>query len=320
MKIDNLKLRAMIMAAVAILVTAGSAAATTLSFTPDNPMFSGPDLQTIQVVVDEVDDLLAASFVVGFDPAVVTPVAVTPGDLISDGGCAYFLDWLNNDDFIDTIEVDAAMLGCTTAGGGVLLNITFAGVGSGTSALNLIEVDFRDGVNGPIPTILEEGAVTYLTEISANLNFRPEFVLFEEDGTTEICLNLEGVEDFLSMTVEFSFDPAVISPLSISAGTALQNAGCLYYLDWLNFGNFLNTMELDLALLGCTATMDGPTICVIFQGIGFGESPLTWLNVELRDSNNQSIPINTFDGVVMYNSAVDNTPITLDGLKSLYGK
>lgn len=315
---DNLKYNAMIPVAMAVLLLAGSATATTLSFTPDNPLFIGPELQTVQVSVDDVTDLLAASFVVGFDPAVVIPVAVSSGELIDDGPCPYFFQWMNPDGFTDTIEVDAAMLGCTTAGGGALLNITFAGVETGTSALTLIDVDFRDGQNNQMDVTLEVGAVSYLAEIAANISFQPESVVFDQEGTGEICLAVDGVEDFLGMTVEFTFDPAVITPVSIAAGSALQDAGCPFFLDWVNSGDFLNSMQLDMALLGCTVPIDGPLVCVTLQGVGLGESPLTWLNVEVRDGNNENVLINTFDGMVVYDPAVGNTPVTLDALKSIY--
>jgi hypothetical protein len=301
-----------------LLVMAGTAWGTTLSFNPENSYFSGDEQYTVSVMLDSVEDLLGASLVLTYDPAVVAPVAVTSGQFLNDGPCSLFFQWLNAGDPAGTIEIDSAMLGCTIDGGGVLMEITFAGVGAGSSQLAVQFADLRDSQNAPIPVLLEEGWVTYVPEITANLTFLPEAVVFEEDGTAEICLNLLGVPDFLGMSVVFGFNPAVIVPVAVEGGPALQNAGCPYFLDWLNSGDYVNTMELDMALLGCSEAVDGAVVCVTFQGVESGESPLTWLAVDVRNSGNGIVPVNTVDGVVLYNSAVSTTPTTFDGLKSVY--
>ena len=64
--------------------------------------------------------------------------------------------------------------------------------------------------------------------------------------------------------------------------------------------------------------MDGPLICITFQGVEFGDSPLNWLEVDVRDSDNEIVLINTFDGMVMYSPAVAKLPTSLGGLKAIY--
>ncbi len=308
----------MMAAALGFLLLAGPATATTLEFAAPETWFMGADEWTVEVVVDQVDDLLGASLTISFDPAVITPVDVGLGGLITGAGCNPFFDWVNDDDFIDTIELDTALFGCTASGGGTLVTVTFAGVASGTSPLTLTTVDLRDSVNEPIAVETVPGSVTYLTQAEATLTFQPGSVLFDEDGTTEICLNLSGVADFLGASVSFGFDPEVIMPTGVTPGAGLLDAGCAFFLDWVNLDGITDTMVIDTALLGCHGPFDGPLVCVQLQGINYGESPLTWLQVQVRDSNNDPVPVNLVDGVVLYNAAVSTTPVNLDELKAIY--
>jgi hypothetical protein len=309
---------AMITAALGFLLLAGAATATTLEFSAPENWFMGADEWTVDVVVDQVDDLLGASLIIGFDPAVITPVGVGLGDLITDAGCNPFFDWVNDDDFVDTIELDTALFGCTASGGGTLVTVTFVGVASGTSALTLASADLRDSVNEPIAVETVPGSVTYLTQANATFTFQPGSVLFDEDGTTEICLYLNGVDDFLGASVSFGFNPDVIMPTGVTPGAGLLDAGCAFFLDWVNMDGFTDVMVIDTALLGCHGPFDGPLVCVALQGINYGESPLNWLQVQLRDSNNDPVPVNLVDGVVLYNAAVSTTPVNLDALKAIY--
>ncbi len=316
----HLIFRSKVLGAVLLTVTllAGSAFGTTTGFTPDDSIFAEDELQTVQVFVEDVQDLLGVSLVIEFDPAVITPVEVTLGDFMEEGSCGAFFQWVNSETFTNTIELDAAMLGCAVDGSGNLFNITFAGVGDGTSMLNVLEQDLRDSLNDPIEFIASNGTVRYVSEITGGISFQPETVLFEEDSTCEICLDLEGVSDFMGLSVQFQFNPEVIWPLDVYSGQALDDVGCSYFLDWLNADNIVDTVEIDLALLGCSAEMDGSVICLSFQGVEFGESPLDWLDVAVRDSENNTILVNWYDGMVSYNSVVDVIPVNLGELKSIY--
>ena len=106
--------------------------------------------------------------------------------------------------------------------------------------------------------------------------------------------------------------------MAVFAGEDLDDVGCSYFLDWINSENVVDTVEIDLALLGCSAEVDGSLICLSFQGVEFGESPLTWLDVIVRDSENNGILVNWHNGMVLYNSAVDVVPVNFGELKSIY--
>ncbi len=300
------------------VMLAGSALGTSVGLGPDNPTFVGGDLQTIEIFVEDVQDLLGATLVLEFDPTVVNPVGVSLGDFMSQGPCSAFFQWINSGDYTNTLELDAAMLGCSVAGSGVLFEIVFAGVGAGTSQLNFLTTELRDNLNFPIEIAAVDGAITYLPEVLAGLMFHPESVFFDEDLTTEICLKMENVSNFMGMSVEFQFDPEVIWPTSVLGGPGLADASCPYYLNWLNAGEVVNTVELDLALLGCSTDANGAMVCIVFEGVDFGESPLTWLSGTIRNNENENILINLFDGMVLYSPTVAVETVSFGSMKTMY--
>lgn len=318
MKISNMRTTALISVLVVACLLGGQAAGTTISISPAEGVFVGPDQFVAKVMVDELSDMLGCSLTLGFDPEVVNPVSVGVGNVLEDAPCSLFFQWVNSADFVDTIELDVATLGCTANGAGILFQVVFEGVETGITPLEILSSELRDSNNLPIEHEVVPGLVSYWSEITTNISFQPEMVLFDEDGTGEICLYLEDVMDFLGMSVEFSFDPSVISPVSIEAGQALQELDCSFFLEWTNSGEFTNTVAIDTALLGCSGPLEGAVVCVTFQGVEYGESPLTWLEVDLRDSNNQPVLINTLDGAILYNSAVETVPTTMGNLKSIY--
>lgn len=307
-----------LLAVLGLMLVSVQANAATLSFSPENPTFHGTDEQVVELMIDDITGLLGATVTVAYDPAVVTPVSVVPGDFLNIAGCNFFYDWVDQGSELGTVQVDVAFFGCTASGSGSYLTMTFAGLGTGSSPLTVTDADFRNDANEAIEVELLSGNINYMASIDATLSFTPDAVLFEEDGTTEICLNMVDVDDFLGMSVTLGFDPAVIVPVSIASGDALDNAGCPFFLDWVNPDGFTDTMVLDMALLGCVASMNGPMVCITFQGVGFGESPLTWNEADVRDSNNDPILINTVNGVVMFNSAVTSKPVSFGELKSIY--
>jgi len=303
-------------ATIAFVCVAASALGTTVSFVPDAAVFGGDTEQTVEVVVDGVEDLLGFSFAVGYDPDVVTPVAVAPGSLLQDAPCTFFFQGGPAEDDPTVILADGAMLGCTLSDGGSLVTLTFAGAGAGTSPLTLLVADLRNGQNEPIAVETTDGALTYVPEVTAMLTFAPEMVYFDEDGTGEVCLTLAGVPEFRGMSVVFGFDPAVIAPVSVAAGEILEGAACPYFLDWINQDGWTDTMAVDAALLGCDVAADGTVICVTFQGVGYGESPLPWLEVEVRDGNNDPVLVEAIDGSILYDPAVAVEPTNLSEVKA----
>lgn len=305
-------------AAALVLLISAPTLATTLSISPPDTAFADAEQVQVQVVVDEVSDLLAFTLEVTYDPAVVVPVAVQAGDFVADAPCFVFLDIGPFASTPGMVTVDAALLGCTLTGGGGLLAITFEGVSAGTSPVVIASSFLSDSQAEPIEVEVVDGTLTYQSGAVAHLAFDPAAASIDPSGTCEVCLTLSDVIDFVGLSVEFGFDPSVVVPVGMTPGSALIGAGCDFFLEWVNVDSFTSTMAIDAALLGCHVPMDGPIVCVTFEGVNGGESPLTWLEAEVRDGDNVSVPLETADGSIQFDEAVAVNSRTLSEVKGYF--
>lgn len=127
-----------------------------------------PALATVacstQVAVDiTVDatavDLRGFSLVVEFDPLLVEIDAVLPGPQINGGSCGtnfFFHSFYTAGD--DSVGIDGATLGCSTAGPGAIARIVFRGLGTpGSTALLFRRHVLRDSTNATVPSLGDPG-------------------------------------------------------------------------------------------------------------------------------------------------------------------
>jgi hypothetical protein len=119
------------------------------------------DTLDVDVTIDgSVTDLRGSTFVFEFDPAVVVPIAVGPGALVTGAGCGNFFTWLNAAAIGDSIAVDGATLGCSVAGPGSIVRVRFARVAyAQTSPLECRRGAMRNSLNQPIPFTCHPGTL-----------------------------------------------------------------------------------------------------------------------------------------------------------------
>ena len=133
------------------LLGAVPALAVLVSVDPPSQVFTCEDTADVYVTVDGVADLRGFSLALMFDSAILTPVAVEAGPLLS--ACPYFLDWLSEGSPGDSLYVDGAGLGCSMVGPGAILRIRFTGQMDGISPLSWTGIILRDSQNATLPTI-----------------------------------------------------------------------------------------------------------------------------------------------------------------------
>jgi hypothetical protein len=309
--------RPLVLTATVLLALVAPALGVNLGFDPPQATFVGSQNQTVWLTVDGIEDLLGLGLSLTYDPTVVDPTGVVAGPLFDEAPCSSFLDWSIEDGAPGTLVVDLALLGCTVAGPGGLLGVTFEGVASGTTAL-VVGGTLRDSLGEPIPFEAENGQLTYQAEITSQLGFAPDPAFIDASGNATVCLTLTDVPDFLGMSVSFAFDPLVVFPESVVAGPELESAGCAYFLDWIDEDETTDTVSIDAALLGCSAAIDGPIVCITFTGIDLGQSPLTWLDVDVRASDNEQVPVEAVDGSLVYDEIISTEGTSFSELKARF--
>jgi hypothetical protein len=151
--------RGILLAAVLLLVGPSAARATVLDLAPSIGSFTCGGTWTIDVGIDVgTTDLRGFSLVLEYDDQVIQPLSVQVGNLVSGAACPNFLNWIVVG---NTIEANAANLGCSIAGPGTILTVVFEGVISGTSAINVRNGTLRTGTNDPIAFSSNPASVYY---------------------------------------------------------------------------------------------------------------------------------------------------------------
>ena len=139
-----------------------SAATIAVSVDPPVSVFCCDDTLSVYMSVDaNAVDLRGFSLTLEFNPAIVQPVGVIPGELMTTAGCGFFIDWLNSGAVGDSIFVDGATLGCSMVGPGRIVEMQFVGISGGTSPLSCRNVLLRDSENNELDKICFSGAITY---------------------------------------------------------------------------------------------------------------------------------------------------------------
>lgn len=148
--------------ATAVLVApARTAAGATVSFSPLHSGTDVGDTVTVNVTIDAATpDLRGASLVLEFDPAVVAPVSVLKGALVTAAPCPSFLAWLNEPAVGDSLAVDLALLGCSIDGPGHVIELRFTGIAPGFTALECRSLSLRNSLNQTIPASCVPGSIT----------------------------------------------------------------------------------------------------------------------------------------------------------------
>lgn len=237
-------------------------------------------------------DLRGVSLRIGFDPAVISPIQVLPGSAVDGAACGHYLDWLNPGPGETTVDVDLALLGCSINGGGEILVLRFAGVADGTSPLTVVSADLRNSVNASIPVDTIDASVDYLCPRPGTISFVPSSSELgcEETVAVDIWVD-EYTLDLRGLSLQLSYDPAVVQPVTITARPLLTGAPCPWFLHWIDPDPPSGLIEVDGASLGCSVDGPGPWARITFTGINEGTTVLDCVQVLARDGENHPIPM-----------------------------
>jgi len=112
--------------------------------------------------------------------------------------------------------------------------------------------------------------------------------------TDTLCVFVDidaSTTDLRGASFVFGFDPTFVLPISVEAW-GLSTGSCAPFVAWINQATFANTIEVDIAGLGCSYTGPGTILRICFTGPVpnmEGVSPFTCLASDLRDSTNQML-------------------------------
>ena len=128
--------------ALLLLLAPMVANATTVSVIPPDTTVALNSEFTLTVATDGLPDLLAFQFIYHYDPTLLEFLGAEPGNLLTDP----YVFWAYPCG-PDSIWYDAANLGHSVSGPGVLVYLHFRTIGMGQSWITCPYVDFRDSHN-----------------------------------------------------------------------------------------------------------------------------------------------------------------------------
>ncbi len=149
------------LAIIVILLSSSTAIASMISVQPTVSNQVVDDFFDVSVNINDITDLYAFQFDIGFDPTVLQAVGLTEGPFLANGGATFFFPG-TIDNAAGTISFTAdSLLGPDpgVTGSGNLVTLSFQAVGQGTSTISLSNLVFLDSSLSDILLASEEGSV-----------------------------------------------------------------------------------------------------------------------------------------------------------------
>jgi hypothetical protein len=142
--------------------------AATVSVSPADTTVSVGSVFTLRLVSDAVTDLQAYQLIHGFDPNILQFLGASPGEILTGSGFAYSGFVLpDHTPPVDSVWYDAAVLGGTSHGPGVLVYLQFKAIQVGVTYLTCLHDDFRDSQNDQTFPACNQGRVVVVGITSA---------------------------------------------------------------------------------------------------------------------------------------------------------
>lgn len=137
-----------------------------VKITPAYQVLSTFDPITLQVEVEGVTDLFAASITVSYDNTVLTLTSRSNGSFLENnpnGSTVYYDELPEIADALDSIIVDAAILGVSgSSGSGILFKLTFSPFRADTAVIKIVSLSLRNSNNQEITAITDTAVVIFL--------------------------------------------------------------------------------------------------------------------------------------------------------------
>jgi hypothetical protein len=258
------------------------------------------EFQTFWVDVAIDDQMLGVTgydFALDFDESLVEVLQVVDGDLPDGYPGETFLYWTIDSSPPHELIINGAVLGGSVDGPGSLIRVEFRALAPGTTPLTFTDIELRDIENAQIPWIEENGVV--IIEPVGRIYFDPAFQEVLEDST--VCVDVAVDELVLGITgyhLEIDFDQTLLEVISVEEADLPTGYPGETFLFWSMVGDPPDTLLIDGGFLGGSVDGPGSLVTICFHAVAPGLTPLEFFNVEVRDIDNEEIPVGTVPGVI----------------------
>lgn len=306
---------------------------------------SAGDGFSVDIVADDVTNLGAFSFTLGFDSSILAFDSATGGPFLGSSGreVTCLSPVVGSDDVtFNCLTTEAAPPG--PDGAGILASVDFTAGAEGTSPLSLLSVTLSDIEGTAIPTTDHDGTVTVFpgpvptatvtptatptsatpsptpTPATATLVWiDPATQAVEVGASPTIDVRIDDVTDLGSYEWQITYDPAVLDFVDVVDGPFLGSTGRSVFCP----GAILDVGSVRFGCVTSGTTPAPPSgsgvlSTVTFSALAEGTSALTFTFASLSDPLGDDIPTNIQHGEIVVSTPTSTptstaTPIVAPG-------
>jgi len=265
----------------------------------------------------EVLGLTGFDLEIDYDESVVELMEVVEGDLPQSSGGTFFF-WTEGPAPENAIVINGAVLGNSVDGPGVLARLHFTGLAAGVSPLDFLSLELRDIENNSIPVTDVGGEIQVSHHPAIYLD--PDLTVVTEGAsfTVDVAVNA-SVFNLTGYNLRITLDSSVAmyQPIGATEGPLPASGGAATAFYWMLQDP--DTIIINGAVLG--DWVDGPGVLahVHLFALAVGATPMEFMSVELRDLDNNPIPVFREDALIIVQeggSVVENS--SWSAIKALY--
>jgi len=232
---------------------------------------------TIDIVVDNVTDLFAWEFKLGWNASILNFTSVAEGPFLSGAGATVFY----NQTFEDETGLDYILVNCTLTGGssvsgsGLIANATFTVQSSGETQLDLYETSMKDSGQASIKHSVTDGYVLTGDFSSYVLLYAvPQTNIANTGEFFNVTVWIDEVSSLYSWQFALEWDPFwLITAVDVTDHNFLQGGGSTF-----NIGDGIVSVGATLTGVVEGISGSGRLTTVTFQVSPYGYLGETFLN------------------------------------------
>ena len=271
-------------------------AQTRLLVTPSYKQIALTNQTVVQLNLETVVNLYAASVTILYDHNVVNYSGMVNGNVLSG---LVFSNHTTNSITIDLSNVNLNQF----SGSGIMFSVTFTAVGLGTSPVTISDVKLRDNNNNVLPVDTSLGSIN-VTGPTTSLSISPVSQIVKGAGTVSVQILVDNASNLHSASVTIGFDSTILRYSSVSNGTFLQSNSMGYsvfmYKTLYPNSASPNQVKVDQAILGnASVTGSGLLFTINFTTNHSGQTPISIDDFVLLDLNSNVISATPISGSVI---------------------
>jgi hypothetical protein len=270
----------------------GSSPGINLFFDPESYQAEIPEIFTVDLMINHIDDLFSFAGDIAFDPSIITIEEVTEGQFLNESGDSPTIFMADIDNSSGTCIIGITRLsipptGVSTSSEAVVLTLKFRSQQLGVSSLILTNTGLiaPNGVTSYDHTA-DSGSVSVSVEAGhSNLSFSPSSADIQEHELLISTVEIDRVTDLYGFATVVNFDPERLEAIELTERDFLNANGSVPTSFVYDIDNDIGTITVGLSRLGdvsgASSLSPMALFSVTFRAISAGNDSVFLNNIGL---------------------------------------